>query len=396
MELAPAVRAALRPLAALALLASLAACGGSDPSAPDPSAADAGGVRIQSAQAAPADVGLQLAPAATMRVHYRRGDAAYAGWAVYSWEGPQTPSSGWPGEPRFFFDQADAWGAYADVALDLARTRFSFLINRATSGSSADKDCPVDYASVPFNADVAMQGQEVWIKSGDCTVHASQQEADAIGFGHARAHWLERGTIAWPGVPATGEVRLYHAAEGGIRLTAEAVSGADGYVTLARRPAGLGDLAGRYPHLADAPAFAVPLRAQQRLRPLLKGQLVLVHLANGQVTAGTQLQQQGVIDDLYAQAAARQALGVSFGRDHRPVFRLWAPTARAVTLNVQGAGSWPMREDPQSGVWTATGRAHWTNQAYYTYTVQVFSRTDGARVQTYATTDPYAATLNCG
>jgi hypothetical protein len=31
-------------------------------------------------------------------------------WAavVYAWEGPLTPSSGWPGEPSFFLDQVDA------------------------------------------------------------------------------------------------------------------------------------------------------------------------------------------------------------------------------------------------------------------------------------------------
>jgi pullulanase len=393
MRLARTVNALLRPWAAAAVLAGwLAGCGdGGQPDQAAPSSPPSVRTTAASATAGPA-----AAPAATLRVHYQRQDAAYAGWAVYAWEGPLVPSSGWPGEPRFFFDQADAWGAYADVALDLARTQFSFLLNRATSSTSADKDCPVDYAPVPFAADVATQGQEVWVRSGDCTVYPTQEAADAISIAHARAHWLDRATIAWPNAPQHGEVRLYHAAEGGIQLGADRIDGADGFFTLTRNAAGLGPLAARYPHLAGAAAFVVPPAAQARLRSLLKGQLVLVHVAGSRFAGGTQLQQQGVIDDLYARAAQRQDLGLGFRRDGRPVFRLWAPTARSVTLNVAGSGRYDMQEDRQSGVWSHTGRANWTNQAYYTYTVEVFSRTDGARVQAYTTTDPYAATVNAG
>ncbi len=65
-----------RWMGACALVAALAACGGGG--------GDGGG-------ATPSPSGLE---AGTLRVHYQRPDAIYTNWAVYSWNGPTTPSTG--------------------------------------------------------------------------------------------------------------------------------------------------------------------------------------------------------------------------------------------------------------------------------------------------------------
>jgi pullulanase len=88
-------------------------------------------------------------------------------------------------------------------------------------------------------------------------------------------------------------------------------------------------------------------------------------------------------------SAAGSTLGVTFdAATDAPTFRLWAPTASGVQLNVyanvaaQSPVSVSMTEDPSSGVWSYTAPdASWTNMAYYTYSVRVFSRcpdADGA------------------
>ena len=216
----------------------------------------------------------------------------------------------------------------------------------------------------------------------------------AVGdLARARALWLAAGTIAWPGMSARGRYRLYYAADGGMEVGSDGVRGADGYFALSARAKLPAALSLRYPHLAGAVSLALPQPAAEAVATLLKGQLVVVAFSNATPINATQLQIQGVLDQRYAAAAAPQTLGVSFGAVGVPTFRVWAPTARSVRLNV-GDAAWPMSVDPASGVWSYVGDRAWTNSAYYTYTVEVWSRTDGGKVRRYTVTDPYAASAD--
>lgn len=352
----------------------LAACGGGG------GGSDGGG-----------DEGAGAVPPGTLRVHYQRAAGDYDGWGVYAWHGPTTPSTGWPGSPRFEFGASDGFGRYVDIPVNPSAGRMDFLLNRPTSASEAEKDQDCDRVA-PFAADIATRGQEIWLKQGDCTTYDSAQAASGLNIGHARAMWLSASRLVWPNLPAGGELRLYHAAQGGITVSASGVQGADGFHALSTATLDTA-LRERFRHLAAAPAFALPAAAASEVRALLKGQLVVARLVQGQVTHATQLQIQGVLDDVYAAQARPQTLGLSFDTQGRPVFRLWAPTARSVELAVAGQPLRAMTEDPDSGVWRHTGEAAWVNNAYYTYRVQVYSRQDGG-VVTNTVTDPYAVTLN--
>lgn len=369
-------------LLSLLCAALLAACGGGG----DEDVAEPGAT----ARAASASAATSLVPAATVRIHYQRSDAAYAGWGVYSWEGPLTLYLDWPSGDKYRFDRADGYGVYVDIPIDTARAQMQFLVNKGTDGSNTVKapDCDLRFA---LHGDIATRGQEVWVKADQCQVFHSLEETRRISLGHARALWLERGVIAWPGAPVAGEYRLYHAAAGGIQVDSEAgVSGADGSLPLVPG-AGIGELQARYPHLAQA--TALHLRASRHgAASLLRGQLVVVEFAGGKPRNATQLQVQGVLDDLYAAAARKKELGVVIEHGRDPVFRLWAPTAQQVFLNIEGR-KLPMRRDEGSGIWHYEGRRAWVNAAYYTYTVKVWSRRDGAVVEN-TVTDPYAVTLD--
>src|SRR5699024_4143802 len=105
-------------------------------------------------------------------------------------------------------------------------------------------------------------------------------------------------------------------------------------------------------------------------------------------------------DDLYAEGAADQELGVSW-QDGTPTLSLWAPTAKDVTLQLHGpaaeaaeATAAPTEiamERGPGGVWTAEGDAEWTDQAY-TYAVQVYVP-ELDEIATSTVTDPYSVGL---
>jgi pullulanase len=366
-------------IACAALVLLVAACGGSN---------DDDGTPTPSPSPTAASVGANI-----MRVHYKRTDNTYTGWAVYAFNGPVNPSAGWPGEPRYFFEKTDSYGAYTDIQIDTAKGKMDFLLNKGTTGADTVKDMDCD-RTIAFSADIATKGQEIWLKQGDCTSFASPAEALALNLNSAKAMWLAPDTIVWPGAITQGATfKLYYAASGGIRSDGAAMQGAEGSFTLA--PAALSDaLKAQFRHLQDAPAFTVPQAARDQVKQLLKGQLVLVREASSKPDSGTQLQIQGVLDALYAAAATPQTLGVSFAADGTPTFKLWAPTAKSVKLNITGGATLNMTEDAASGVWSAAGDKALTNTAYYTYSVQVFSRADNNTVVTNTVTDPYAATLN--
>jgi len=215
----------------------------------------------------------------------------------------------------------------------------------------------------------------------------------SVAVGLAKAAWLNRTTIAWPGTKASAKFTLYYSAGGGMTLDSTGkVTGADGSFDLGASGSLPPGLVSSYPNWSGSTALTLPATAQAVAPNLLTGELLVVDTDSAGVQ-GTQLQVQGVLDDMYASAAAAQTLGVSIASDGTPTFRLWAPTAKSVAVTVGGADS-AMTLDTTTGIWSFTGQSSWTNAAYYTYKVQVYARTDGGVVKTYVVTDPYAASLN--
>lgn len=366
--------------AASACLLLVAGCGGGGGSG-ESAGGDAGG-------AAPPPVA-----AATMRVHYQRADSAYDGWGVYAWQGPSTVYTDWPSGDKYRFTQADAWGRFVDIPVDTRQSALLFLLNKGRTAADTVKDGDCD-RSAPLAADIGSRGQEIWLRQNDCAVYATAAAAAGLNLATAQAVWISADTLVWPGTRASGGTyTLHRAPNGGLAVSESGVTGAAAGLEL--QPALLSDAQkARFPALAGAPAFRVAVAAVDA-RDWLKGQLVVTRAGNDRrISQATQVQVQGVLDDLYADRARTQTLGVSLSGG-LPTFRLWAPTARSVSVNVAGAGH-AMTEDTASGVWTFTGPAAWVNSAYYDYSVEVFSRTDGGVRKRYRVTDPYALTLNAG
>jgi pullulanase len=128
---------------------------------------------------------------------------------------------------------------------------------------------------------------------------------------------------------------------------------------------------------------------------LKQGFLYAIAREGDQVIDATHLQAYGLLDELFAWEGP---LGVTF-HGAVPSFRLWAPTARSVTLLVydQARDAAPSFRIPmqaaERGTWQTTGDAAWRGK-FYVYEVTVVSPALG--LQTSLVTDPYSVSVSAG
>ncbi len=216
----------------------------------------------------------------------------------------------------------------------------------------------------------------------------------------ARAAWLDRRMLAWPGVRADGRLRLYHARHATLAaLAGGKVVGADGFLPLEPTAAAMPE---RLRYLGNGTVFALrdadaaDVAQAGRIAALHQGQLLLVsEAADGTVLDATRVQVAGALDDLYAAAAAEPELGAT-PRAAGTTFKLWAPTAQQVSVCTYDRGTGPsraatpLRFDPATGIWSATlpGNLH---GKYYRYAVDV--AVPGAGIVRNLVTDPYSVSL---
>ncbi|NOT87686.1 MAG: DUF3372 domain-containing protein [Lysobacter sp.] len=218
----------------------------------------------------------------------------------------------------------------------------------------------------------------------------------------ARAYWLDRRLIQWPGAKTDGAARfrLYHAATARLRVVAgRPVSGADGHLGLQQAKVEMtAALAERFRFIGDGPRLLLDAADAAALPALLRGQLLLVREDEaGRVLDATALQTPGALDDLYA-AAENATLGVhrhgqpAISEDFATRFALWAPTARAVAvcLYAKSTRALPARADDATGVWTLDlpGALHGQR---YAFLVDVF--VPGVGIVRNRVTDPYSVGL---
>jgi len=218
------------------------------------------------------------------------------------------------------------------------------------------------------------------------------------GTGEERAHWVDASTLAWPSAwaprPADATFRLHHARAGGMKVADGAVSGADGSVVLRYDASGLtaAQLA-RFPALQGYLALKVP--AGTDARSLLRGQLLVTQEVDGTLAAATGVQVPGVLDDLYAKAASKRALGATWTKSV-PSLAVWAPTAQDVDLLLwrgsrDAAPTVVQAKRQTDGSWTVDGRREWKGAAYR-WRLTVYAPTTG-KVETNEVTDPYSVAL---
>ncbi len=223
-------------------------------------------------------------------------------------------------------------------------------------------------------------------------------QPSAMKAGEARAYWLSRQWLQWPGAGAGGRFRLYFSSSATLHTQNGRLAGADGWLSVEPSDQTMpASVAGRFKFIGRGPRLRIPDNSLPRLPVLLQDQMLLVHedLA-GHVLDATGVQLPGALDDWFSAAATDDSLGVTYIGNQRQ-FKLWAPTARAVSLCLyrdgkasEASASVPLRRDLHTGIWS-TGQVGAPGSAYYLYLVDVM--VPGLGLVRNRVTDPYSTSL---
>ncbi|MEI7033809.1 pullulanase-type alpha-1,6-glucosidase [Streptomyces pratensis] len=311
-------------------------------------------------------------------LNYHRPDGDYDGWGLHVWGGAKEPTD-WstPLAPA----RRDSYGVTFEVPLAEGATSLGYILHKGD-----EKDLPSDQS-----LDLATYGHEVWMLGGRPGYLLPQTGGgSAPDLTKSEAQWIDAHTVVWKvkTTDATSQ-QLVHAEKGGISVVDGALSDEGQWLRLT--PTALSDAQReKYPHLKDHPAFTVDPRDRDRVAESLRGQLIATQrAADGALLAATGVQTAGVLDDVYGKKAASAELGPVF-REGRPTLSLWAPTARHVSLELDGR-TVPMRRDDRTGVWSVTGKKKWQGKPYR-YAVTVWAPSV-QKIVTNKVTDPYSTAL---
>ena len=302
-----------------------------------------------------------------------------------------------------------------------------------------------------------------------CTLDTTAALPPVAGSEEQRAYWVTPTILAWPlsllprrmdrgvvvtdaGAPLPGSglaLRLITAPDGGAAAIHGRILGAKGMpaptVTPLRIVGNLpGEVLAAHPHLegyialSATDAAGTPLLDDDAVASALTGQVAVAQyvgvpdpteaadVSGARLDAFTGVQTAILLDHLYAEAATRAELGVTF-TGGLPSFALWAPTAQAVTLLTWETGDplgsvpevpGPPRRTPAvrtgDGRWVVTNRPDQTADAassapgggpdpsrpgapigagcQYLWEVRVYVPST-RRVETNVVTDPYSTAL---
>lgn len=296
---------------------------------------------------------------ALVTVHYYRYDQDYTGWNLWVWRGEEP---GW----QVDFSAADAYGVVARVAFDNITDlgEMGFVVRRSAAGNPwAEKDGGDRF--VPFYH-LDNDGQlHIWLMQQDRRVYYSPRDVDRVPR-IVKAQIDEEKVIS---IETNIPVKLDPVRGGGFRL----------FRNDEEEP------------LAEVITFESGRDGAKRLRLASEEHLDLEAVYTvSHPTHGTARVTMGRIFDTQAFAERFTYEGNDLGAVYSPEgtkFRVWAPTAEAVTVLLYKSGQggkaekFPMRRDVK-GTWVCeiSGDLH---GRYYTYLVTHHDRE-------YEVVDPYA------
>lgn len=215
-----------------------------------------------------------------------------------------------------------------------------------------------------------------------------------------KAHWLDADTIAWEAAASADSMKLFYSLTNDIKMDEDKQISGGTAVELTKEGDLSEELKSRFRHLSSLQAAGVDVDADT-LRSILKSQIVMVaYNANGDVISATEVQKPGVLDAVFADADAGNAIGQELGaivEGNAATFKLWAPTAQEVDLIIYDAdlkeeSTVAMTENPTTGIWASEAQSDALNK-YYRYEVKVYHPTTGV-VETRLVTDPYSLSLS--
>ncbi len=230
----------------------------------------------------------------------------------------------------------------------------------------------------------------------DAAAPATVLRAGDPALVEAEAIWLDADTLRWPGKGPGARLRLVSTPEVFKTLAVGQRIGADPAHGWRLQPVEPSAAPPRLPWAGEGVDWDVGASEAWRTGAAFAGDLVLLEVdVQDRVLDATRVQHAAALDERYAAAAAIDDFGVRPG-DDGSAFRLWAPTAAAVSVCVYpddaaaATALAPLARDDATGAWSGTVPQA-RRGGYYTYLVEVFVPGTG-RVRNRVT-DPYAVSL---
>ncbi len=211
-----------------------------------------------------------------------------------------------------------------------------------------------------------------------------------------KAVWVNQDTVMWNIVGSPRySYALFYSPEASLELTADGITGGVEIPLTYSKSGPGGDVSEMHPNLAGYSAFKIAEADFNEIPAAVRSQIaVIVRNDQGKVVDSTGVQTAGVLDALYKYDGP---LGVDIEKGI-PTLRVWAPTAKSVTLKLfetstaASSQDFAMQRDDATGVWSVIGDASWMNK-YYLFQVKVFVPKTG-KIETNLVTDPYSISLS--
>ena len=296
----------------------------------------------------------------TIKVHYYREDAAYGDWEVHMWNGVEALDSTRAFELEDVEYEGTTYGATATYYADAADSWVGFIIKKPDWTKDPDGDRKIDVS------DVLSGTVHVYAKTGsaleDFVVDKSQAQVGA-----------KVTAAVYDSIVGTLTVTTAVPIEGSLNGVFE-LEGPEGKMNIAA----VTNVANTCDYVL---VFQGEISAESVYTVYYKGTPCVVTVPNIYSTEYFEEEYTYTGDDLGATWSAEAT-----------AFRLWAPTATAVSVNLYQSGtegtddlieSIEMTADV-NGTWTATAEGD-LNGVYYTYSVT-------RKGETVEAVDPYART----
>ncbi|WP_165313757.1 pullulanase-type alpha-1,6-glucosidase [Vibrio ziniensis] len=345
-------------------------------------------------------------------IYYKRDAAStssdYEGWGLHLWNGEgctstdleamgiKSSGTDW-GYPRLYDGISATYGAYYVLKVDPDANDpykcMNFILHNGDDKAFGSSNSKVELSQLG-----ASKG--VFGFHGSSELFYEPIEGLPIGIDGQKAHWLDATTIAWEAVANADSIKLHYSLNNEIQIDENQQITAGSAVELSKSGVLSDQLKSRFRHLSSLPAVNIDID-DATLHTILKSQIVMVaYNSDGDILSATQVQKSGVLDDVFANADAGNAVSQELGavlEGEAVTFKLWAPTAQNVSLitydeDLQEESIIPMTEDTVTGIWISDPLNNLVNK-FYRYQVKVYHPTTGV-IETRLVTDPYSLSLS--
>lgn len=347
-------------------------------------------------------------------IYYKRDVASastasdYEGWGLHLWNGEGCTSTDleamgiadggtdWA-SPLPFDGISDTYGAYYVLKVDPDASDphncMNFILHKGDEKAFGSANSKVELTKLG-------ESQGLFGFHGSSELYYEPIEERPVDIDGQKAHWLDAETIAWEAAGSADSMKLYYSLTNDIKMDEDKQITGGTAVELTKAGDLSDELKERFRHLASLQAAGIDVNAET-LRTILKSQIVMVaYNADGDVTSATEVQKPGVLDAVFADEDAGNAISEELGaivEGSAATFKLWAPTAQDVDLIIYDANfaeeaTVAMTENPETGIWESEAQGNVLNK-FYRYQVKVYHPTTGV-VETRLVTDPYSLSLS--